>query len=334
MNNKSLLKITVLASLIATISGCAKPLPSLKLVPEIRLAALPNIQENQSSGHPLKIFLKPGHNKDESAYLQKQFAKEMNQIITTAGSEVIDRGLAARLAKEIEFKQLNSDNFAPYLGPEVADYVVIATVTDSSWSSKYHERDSHTSKKGNTTVYPEKCEYDAKIKGTVEIRMLPSLKRIVSVNVKGSGSTKVENPRSRKCNEQSPVISALNEAIGSTFRPGDDNFMTLTKFIGAQGYITGAKIFDGQVYLETSLGRHLGATQDAMVKVYQMMDEELIEVAEGQILSNKNVLQSTSYIKVDQDVLPMIKRGMIVKLSGECNGWIKCVNASLKNMSH
>ena len=318
---KTILTIILFGGLIINLYGCGPKLPSIALSPQYPIGALEDTVIKPTAGN-LKIFLQQGSNPNVSSQSQQLFSTKVTQLVTSSGSEVIDRSQAVRLQKEIELKLMSGD-YKPYEGPSVADYVIISTITGTSSSSQYTKRSSYVSD-GKTIVSPAYCNYYGKADGQVEIRLLPTLERLGIVTVKGNNNIKIEGHSSR-CSDRNALSNAVVGAINGTLNKGEDNYMNLVKFVGSQGMVIGARKHDGKIYFETNLGRIHGAKKEAKVKIYQIMDGELIEVAEGQMLGDKNILQKRSFFTLDnKSDLPNIKQGMIVKLSGDCSSTWGC----------
>lgn len=325
--------LTSLAAAL-TITACGSTAPTaLPTYPDFNIPALPGAPIDAANVQSNKLLVAPGVKSDVPSFIQSMFVDNMTAFVNESGSEVIDRQLAQRFIDEIQLKENLSETYEAYQGPVEAKFLIIPTITDYSWSSEYEKADSRKNKDGETIRYPAECDYTGKVKGNVQIRALPSMKQIISVNLTGRESGSKENPPSKKCDETSMINGAIKGAIADLLVKGDDDYITLSKYVSSQGMITGAKKAEGEIYFETNLGRLHGAKEEAAVAIYQEIDGELVKIATGEMVDKDNVFNSKSYIKVEGDSVERIKRGMIVMLSGECTGFGCKWNSSIKNLT-
>ncbi|MDY6926284.1 MAG: hypothetical protein SWN10_04225 [Pseudomonadota bacterium] len=318
-----------------TITACGSTAPTaLPTYPDVSIPALPGAPTDAGSVKSNKLLVAPGVKSNVPSFIQNMFVDNVNTFVTESGSEVIDRQLAQRFIDEIQLKENLSESYDAYEGPVEAKFVIIPTITDYSWSSEYEKAESRKNKDGERVHYPAECDYTGKVKGNLQIRALPSMKQILSLNLTGRESGSKENPPSRKCDEQSMINGAIKGAIADLLVKGNSDYVTLSKYVSSQGMITGAKKAEGDIYFETNLGRLNGAKEEAAVAIYQEIDGELVKIASGEMVDKDNVFNNKSYIKVDEDLVPRIKRGMIVMLSGECTGFGCKWDRTLKDLSN
>lgn len=329
---KNSIKTIALSAISVVVIGCGSTLPPLPTLPSVNLTSIDGFSDQDLNIRSNNIIVAPGVKSDIPEFVQGYFANEMTTIIVDSGSEVIDRRMASRFIDEIQLKESLSENYDAYQGPVEAKFVVIPTITDMSFGGEYEKSYTSKSKKGKSTHHPAECDYSAKVKGNVQIRELPSMKKIVSFNVKGRSSNSQENPPSRSCKEQSMYNSVVAGAIADLLEKGDDDYVTLSKYVGSRGLITGAKIHNGDLYFETNLGRLHGAKEEAQIAIYQLIDDEMVMIGEGEMMDARNVLSKKSYIEVDSDIAPLIKKGMIVMLSGKCEGYYCSLKSSTDSL--
>ena len=326
--------ITAVATAL-TVSACGStPPPALPTYPDVNLPALTGVSEQIDNAQSSKLLVAAGTKGDVPAFIQNLFADRIKTFIVDSGSEVIDRQLAQRFVDEIQLKENLSENYEAYEGPVEAKFLIIPTVTQYSWGSEYEKSYTTKNKKGETTRHPAECDYTGRAQGNIQIRALPSMKQILSVNLSARETSSQENPSSRKCQDQGMVNGVINGAINDLLEKGDDNYVTLSKYVGSQGLITGAKQANGKLYFETSLGRLNGAKAEAAVNIYQEIDGELVKIAAGEMVDKDNIYNKKSYITVEKSFQERIKRGMIVMLSGECTGIVCKLNNKIKSMSN
>ena len=329
---KNSIKTLALTAISVVVIGCGATLPPLPTLPSVNLASIDGFSDQDLKVKNNNIIVAPGMKSNIPEFVQGYFANEITTIIVDSGSEVIDRRMAARFIDEIQLKENLSENYNAYQGPVEAKFVVIPTITDMSFGGEYEKAYTSKNKKGESTHHPAECDYSAKVKGNVQIRELPSMKQIVSFNVQGSSSNSKENPPSRSCEKQVMYNGVVAGAVADLLEKGESDYVTLSKYVGSRGLITGAKAFNGELYFETNLGRIHGAKEDAQIAIYQIIDDEMVMIGEGEMMDAKNVLSKKSYIQVDSDVAPLIKKGMIIMLSGKCEGYFCSLKTSTDNL--
>lgn len=327
MSNKSLIT-GVIAALTLSACGTTKAPTGLPTYPDVNIGALPGTPSDLTSIENSKFLVAPGTKDGIPSYIQGLFTDSIRELIIDSGSEVIDRQMAQRFIDEIQLKENLSENYEAYEGPVEAKFLIIPTITQYSWGSEYEK--SYTSE---STRYPAECDYTGRAKANLQIRELPSMKQVLSVNLANTKTGSQENPSSRSCDEQGMVNGVIKGAISKLLEKGDEEYTTISQYVGSQGMITGAKGAGGKVYFETNLGRLHGAKAEAAVAIYQRMDGELVKIASGQMVDKDNIYKKKAFITVEEENQARIKRGMIVMLSGECTGMICKINSEIRSMA-
>jgi hypothetical protein len=297
--------------------------------PKVNIPTLPGYENIEFSVSDNKIIVAPGSKVNVKSKRQAAFANNIEKFVRDAGSEVVDRTQAQRFAEEIKLNESMNDDFASYEGPIAAKFVVIPTVTSDSYTSDYTRESYYTNKKGESVRVDPYCTYRAKASGTIEIRQLPSMKKVLSVSLTGTDISTQDNAR-RSCDNENMINSGLNKAISDLLVKGSDNHLTLNKYVGSQGVIIGARKVEDKIYYETNLGRLHGAQEGLAVKVYLEMDGELVPVADGEMLNADNILMKKSYVELDTKGTE-IKKGMIIKLSGACTNILCSINKEVQS---
>ncbi|MCQ8889712.1 hypothetical protein NQT72_09320 [Pseudoalteromonas carrageenovora] len=332
MNKKSLL-VSMVATLTITACVSTQPPTALPTFPDVNIDSLPGTPDDLDSIQSSKLLVAQGTKVGVPEYVQALFADSIREFIVDSGSEVIDRQMAQRFMDEIQLKENLAEDYDAYEGPVEAKFLVIPTITSYSWGSEYEKSYTTKNKDGESTRHPDECDYTGRAKGNIQIRSLPSMKQILSVNLSGRNSTSQESPSSRKCNEGSMVNGVIKGAIGELLEKGDDDYVTLSKYVGSQGIITGAKQAEGKIYFETNLGRIHGAKAEQAVAIYIKMGGELVKVASGELVDKDNIFNRKSFIIVEEEYQSRIKRGMIVMLSGECTNMFCSIDNKIKSIT-
>jgi hypothetical protein len=309
-------KLITLSTIFLLATGC-KTLPPMPTQQMQNIPTLEGFENIDFSVTDNKIIVAPGTNVNVPSELQAAFGDKIESLVRDAGSEVVDRTLAGKFADEIKLNESMNENFESYNGPIEAKFVVIPKVTSHSFTSEYTRASSYVNKKGETVRVDPYCSYRGKASGTVEIRQLPSMAKVLSVSLTGSDYSTQDNPSSSRCKEQNMISGAIYSSIDDLLVKGTDHHLTINKYVGSQGVIIGARKVEDKIYYETNLGRMHGAKEGLAVKVYIEIDGELVPVANGEMLNSDNVLMKKSYVKLDSNGTE-IKKGMIIKLSGEC----------------
>jgi len=332
MNRKSLL-VSMVATLTITACVSTQPPTALPTFPDVNIDSLPGTPDDLDSIQSSKLLVAQGTKVGVPEYVQALFADSIREFIVDSGSEVIDRQMAQRFMDEIQLKENLAEDYDAYEGPVEAKFLVIPTITSYSWGSEYEKSYTTKNKDGESTRHPDECDYTGRAKGNIQIRSLPSMKQILSVNLSGRNSTSQESPSSRKCNEGSMVNGVIKGAIGELLEKGDDDYVTLSKYVGSQGIVTGAKQAEGKIYFETNLGRIHGAKAEQAVAIYIKMGGELVKVASGELVDKDNIFNRKSFIIVEEEYQSRIKRGMIVMLSGECTNMFCSIDNKIKSIT-
>lgn len=332
MSNKSLIT-GVIAAL--TLTACVTPsIPTgLPTYPDVNIGALPGTPSDLNSIQNSKLLVAPGTKDGVPTYIQGLFADSIRELIIDSGSEVIDRQMAQRFIDEIQLKENLAENYEAYEGPVEAKFLIIPTITQYSWGSEYEKSYTTTNKKGESTRHPAECDYTGRAKANLQIRELPSMKQVFSINLASTKTGSQENPSSRSCKDQGMANGVIHGAISKLLEKGDEEYTTLSKYVGSQGMITGAKKAGDNLYFETNLGRLHGAKAEAAVAIYQQIDGELVKIASGQMVDKDNIYNKKAFITIEEENQSRIKRGMIVMLSGECTGMICKINSQIKSMA-
>ncbi len=332
MNKKSLL-VSMVATLTITACVSTQPPTALPTFPDVNIDSLPGTPDDLGSIQSSKLLVAQGTKVGVPEYVQALFADSIREFIVDSGSEVIDRQMAQRFMDEIQLKENLAEDYDAYEGPVEAKFLVIPTITSYSWGSEYEKSYTTKNKDGESTRHPDECDYTGRAKGNIQIRSLPSMKQILSVNLSGRKSSSQESPSSRKCNEGSMVNGVIKGAIGELLEKGDDDYVTLSKYVGSQGIVTGAKQAEGKIYFETNLGRIHGAKAEQAVAIYIKMGGELVKVASGELVDKDNIFNRKSFIIVEEEYQSRIKRGMIVMLSGECTNMFCSIDNKIKSIT-
>lgn len=335
MNKKSLL-VSMVVSLTITACVSTQPPAALPTFPDVNIGSLPGTPDDISSIRSSKLLVAQGTKTDVPEYVQTLFADNIREFVIDSGSEVIDRQLAQRFIDEIQLKENLAEDYDAYEGPVEAKFLVIPTITSYSWGSEYEKSYTTKNKKGESTRHPDECDYTGRAKGNIQIRSLPSMQQILSVNLSALKTSSQENPSSRKCNDNGMVNGVIKGAISELLEKGDDDYVTLSKYVGSQGIVTGAKQAEGKIYFETNLGRIHGAKAEQAVAIYIEMDGELVKIADGEFVDKDNIFNRKSFIAIEEEYQSRIKRGMIVMLSGECTNMFcsidNTINSTIKSL--
>jgi len=313
MKMKNVPRLIVVAILFVTIAACGS-IPPLIPFPKYQLEGDKGAKDLKPSN--MKIFLVEGENRNVARDLQYTFRDIVVDAVNASGSEVLDRDLAKSIFKEIDFSSMNSEGSNLYNGPESADFVMFSTLKRSTAFGNYVATTSWQDKDGKTHYNPAYCGYSGQVSGKIEIRKLPSMKRINIIDISGSASFKDLNSH-RSCNKKGMLAGVTDSALQNAMKKGGHTYNMITQQIGANAYVIGARKHEEKIYIETNLGRMLGAKKKKKVIIYQLIEGEMVEIATAKFLDENNIYAERAFLEIDQDDFPRIKLGMIVKLSGK-----------------
>lgn len=117
------------------------------------------------------------------AAVAASFAKAVEQELSAAGAEIVDRNLALKLSDELRLAE--SKGSGSYSGPEVAQFAIRTKLTSGEYGARYEEASQYTDKKGKTHTTPASYSHRAQVRGSVGVYELPSLRLLTLIAVEG-----------------------------------------------------------------------------------------------------------------------------------------------------
>lgn len=328
-------KLFTAATLIGVLTGCATTAPEVNLnllpsEPILEASVLPT--QDELNGKPLNVLTmaSPNDNKLVARFnLNKELPGKIERIVSGAGASPVDRALATKLIDEIELAE-ESGNFGTYTGPMVSDLVLVAKLTDANFSKQFNERATYKNDKGETKVRPAYCRFSASVSGYVKVLSLPNMELIETIQFEETESSNDEMRNSYCPISDAQQANMLATAMTDAFDGGSTN-LKLRSSVAAKAFIVDKKSDGKNTFFKTTLKRSLGAKEGEEVRLYMQEEgsSELLYVADGVITSNEYITEQFSYIYItDKKLLPMIRKGMVVKLHEECGFLCKASDAS------
>lgn len=305
--------------------GCATTAPSVNLNllpsdPILESDTMPSPQE--LNGKPLNVLtIAPSvDNLLVNKYkLNEQLPGKIEKVIISGGASVVDRKLASKLMDEIELAE-ETGSYGTYNGPNVSDLIMVSKLTNASFSKDFTEAYSYKNKDGERVYVPASCKFKADVEGYLEIRSLPNMTLVETIQF---SETDVNNTDTR--NSACPITEqAISHMLSTAMSDAFDGGKTSTKLksaVAAKAYIVDKKSDGKTTFFKTTLKRSLGAEEGKTVRLY-ITDEETGElqfIGDGTVTSQEYITEKFSYIYLnDEKIVPMIRKGMVVKLFEEC----------------
>ncbi|WP_440904337.1 hypothetical protein ACMZOO_16190 [Catenovulum sp. SX2] len=317
------LKKTMLVTSVSLLmSACTTtPESNLNLLPSQPMLAV-NLMPSQSQldGKPLNVLsvsIKPQmHDKYK---LSELLPGTLDKAIVEGGANTVDRSLAAKLIEEIEFSE-ESDSNDFYQGPKVTDLVLAAKIVNYTHNSKFDEQEVYEDKKGKKHVRPAQCTHRTSVEGFIRVLTLPNMNLVETIPFSGY-ETSLTDTRDSSCPiSEANKASLLAKALDDGFAGGETK-IRIKSAVAARAFILEKKLDGDNVFFKTTLRKGLGAQEGQEVRVF-VEDEasgELQFVADGVITAQEYITRQYSYIYLkDKKTIPLVKKGMIVKIFDTC----------------
>ncbi len=181
-------------------------------------------------------------------------------------AQLIDRGAATKLQKEIALAEMNKTG--SYKGPQIADYAISGAISNASFTSKYSSGYTFINPKTHEIItVPPRYTYSAEVGGNIKIYELPNLAVTKTIEFKGKAS-RVENVQ-QKGGLQFGAIQIGGEKVEGTKR--DDNLVRnaaqaalndidtdLRNELSAIGYILEKRVYKNKEIFKINLGSNNG----------------------------------------------------------------------------
>ncbi len=237
------------------------------------------------------------------ANLAARATAALEQMLGGGGVEIIDRTLAGRLDNELKVAEMSGGG--SYGGPEVADFVIRVKMGNASSGSTYVQASQYKNPlNGQMVNVPAGYTHSGKSTMTIEIRSLPTLKLVESLQTEGSVSaTQQPSPGNPIALAQAATdngIRAKRAAVLNVFAP--------------KGYITERRVRKDESIFRVQLGRNTGTKEGDAIEIWrQNPNGDEISIGKG-VMSNI-VGADGSWVKVtDPKVAARVRGGDYVKV--------------------
>lgn len=289
------------------LSGCMGP---PKVDPDswrtVEMAGEPIKQAGGDGSRRTRIVVLPSEEAagvPTGARLAPRATAAVEQVLSGGGVEIIDRNLAGKLDGELKVAELKGSG--AYGGPDVADFVVRVKMGSARAESSYVQPSSFTDKKtGKTTTIPGGWSNSGKSNMTIEVRALPSLKLVNTVQVEGNVS---ETQQPGQGNAVSLVQSATDRGIQS-------KRTEVLNIFSPKGYITERRVRKDESIFRVQLGKNTGSKPGDTVEIWRANNygDEIV-VGTGE-MSNLVGMEGSWMLVKDQKVANQVKHGDFVKV--------------------
>ena len=328
---KKLLATTIAASL--ALSGCALTLDP-DAYQEVSMEKADRMPTADAlAGKKEKIVIFPADNGTSNlakrGNLGFSFATTLESTLADVGVEVVDRGAAKILQKELQLAE--SKGKAEYKGPEIADYAVTGQVSDASLSSTFHEKRTWEDDDGDYHERAAYCSFTATVSAQLKAYILPGLVHSKTIPVTGSSSYSTETTNSRCPISEASAISLAKKAVKKAISKKETQFKNN---FAPKAYVLQRRDLDGESIFKLSSGTHLGLEGGADVVIYtkEVSDHPITgaitieekKIGEGDV-ADEPLGSNYSWIVIDdQEKANKIKLGDYVKRvhSRGSNEWL------------
>jgi len=295
------------AAAMLGLAGCVSA-PQVKIDSwtTVEMKGEPNKQAGGDGSRRTRIVVLPSEEAAGTpggARLAPRATAAVEQVLSGGGVEIVDRSLAGKLDGELKVAELRGSG--AYGGPDVADFVVRVKMGSARAESSYVQPSSYTDKKtGKTTTIPGGWSNTGRSNMTIEVRALPSLKLVNTIQVEGSVS---ESQQPGQGNAVAMVQSATDRGIQS-------KRTEVLNIFSPKGYITERRVRKDESIFRVQLGKNTGSKPGDTVEIWRQNsygDEEVVGKGE---MSNLVGMEGSWMLVKDQKVANDVRHGDYVKV--------------------
>ena len=329
---KKMLKIILMLEIMLLVAGC-QSIPPMSELSYTEIPSEPDFEARKPNIIKNKILVAPNYIKNTSKSWYKNFLHRINwAIVERSGSVAAPQSDVTHFLKSYKLKPDLDAAYPKYKGKIKADYIIIPTIT-----KHWHDLELHNRKYHNGEVVSwEGCEWDGYVHGNIQLREFPSMKLLLSIDTKAkhnntdwdavtvktySGIVSEGDCNSRLPQHQKSINFAKEMASYDLLNFGDRTVEYFYRYIGSSFSVINAKSHKDTIYFETNFGKKNGATEDAVVAIYQKVLGKLTRIGKGKLLDKINITDDISYIEVDKKIAGKIKKGTVIRPIGKCGNW-------------
>ena len=251
--------------------------------------------------------------------LNEQLPGKIEQVVVSGGASTVDRSLASKLIDEIEIAE-ETGKYGSYQGPSISDLVLVAKLTNATFSKRFSESHSYKNDKGEYVKVPARCSHNVSVEGYVKVLSLPNMELVETIQFTEEESNLTDTRNSRCPISDQDISHMLNTAMTDAFNGGETS-TKVKSAVAAKAYIVGKKSDGKTAFFKTTLKRSLGAKEGQSVRIYMSDEEtgELLFIGDGTITGQEYITDRYSYIYIDdKKVVPLVRKGMVVKIFEKC----------------
>lgn len=270
---------------------------------------------------PVKI----DSNADFETGAVRQVSSELENGLITAGVEIVDRSLAAKLGDEILAYEATGQFSGA--GIDVADVAILPAIHNVGIAKSFTPASNYVNKDGKRIYTPAKCSYEATVTGNVKLFELPELTETEAFNMRGTASTALSINNSSCPVSQDIAYSLASQASGNSVY----NILSdIQKNFSKSGYVmqyrkrddlhlvnitlgTGQKLKEGQkIIFATKLSQPDYTTGENVISTVVY---DFTGVVSDMIDSG------SAWVIVDEEAEGRLKKGDIAKTDFEKSLW-------------
>lgn len=250
---------------------------------------------------------------------------ELEKYLSAAGVEIVDRGAATKLHEELVLAEAKGVGL--YRGPDVVDYAILGTISNTSTNSRFKEAYT-TEYKGEVTRHPARCYYAGSIAASFRIYKMPSMQPMQTLSLEGTTKSSEETRTSRCSLSERDSHNLIRRAAAVSL--DSDNGVALQNIFAASGYISDYRRNEDIHAFKVTLGSSRGAREGVKVEILKRRlmrnpltgkdDIEKLVVAEG-VISDQVATDHAWILIKDPDRISRIRLGHEVKLKFDRNWW-------------
>ena len=301
-------------------------LPKAPLPPA---AVMPSKNEVNYAKYKVVIF-SPNNSANalaRSANVGNSIAAALEIQIAEGGSDIVDRTIANVLEEEIRLAEMRGRS--EYHGPNIADFAITGTVTETKIKSSFSKEERRKLEDGSYSVSPASCTHVAQIEANLRVYSLPEIKYVKSFSIKRSKKLSQETNNSR-C----PLAQAEREGLvrAAATRAVNVQREVIKNYFARKAYVLERRLDKRRNLFKLSAGEIVGLKPNLKVVFYQVrrsrngitgeVVHEVHSVAEGQVSTLVGPNYAWVYVDDEEDATK-IRMGDYAKANHSVSGFKK-----------
>lgn len=280
---------------------------------------MPNKESLEGKSPKVVVFAleENGNQIASQAHLGTSIANNIENVLAqNLLAQLVDRNAVSKLQKEIALAELNKTG--SYKGPQVSEYAISGTISNSSFTNKYSSGITYWAPKQGLVSIPPKHTYSSEVAGNLKIYELPSLSVIEVIEFRGK-KVRTENVQQKGGfslgglqvgGEQSKGIDRDDGLVRRAGEDAVDNIkIEIKNAFAKKGYILEKRIYDKKSIFKITLGSLDGIRQGdefEVISQYEVENPITNEIdIERRIIANGKITDKidpkTSWVIIDDN---------------------------------